>query len=164
MKAEAYLGHGRQGTCHGRHWQGAPFGLALSSLHNLIGLIRLDINILEITCLEDGGDTFLRNVGSNQSDTVLHPRKRYSSQSYLYCVPGWRRRYSDWLRAGRLRGRGSSPGRVKNVHFSMFSRPALESTQPPTQWVPGALSPGVKRPGHEAGHSPPTSAELILFY
>jgi hypothetical protein len=51
-------------------------------------------------------------------------------------------RYSDWLRTGRLRGRGSSPGRVKNFHFSMSSRPALGSTQPPIQWVPGALSRG----------------------
>jgi hypothetical protein len=42
----------------------------------------------------------------------------------------------------RLRGRGSSPGRVKNFHFSMLSRPALWSTQPPIQWVPGALSRG----------------------
>jgi hypothetical protein len=40
------------------------------------------------------------------------------------------------------------------------ARPALGSTQPPTQWEPGALSPGVKRPGHEADHSPPTSAEF----
>jgi hypothetical protein len=27
-------------------------------------------------------------------------------------------------------------------------------------WVPGALSPGVKRPGREADHSPPASAEV----
>jgi hypothetical protein len=26
----AYLRYGRQGTCHGRHWQGAAFGLAHS--------------------------------------------------------------------------------------------------------------------------------------
>jgi len=26
--------------------------------------------------------------------------------------------------------------------------------------VPGALSLGVKRPGHEADHSPPSSAEV----
>jgi hypothetical protein len=31
---------------------------------------------------EDGGDTFLRNVGSNQGHTVLHPRRRYSSVLY----------------------------------------------------------------------------------
>jgi hypothetical protein len=30
----------------------------------------------------------------------------------------------------------------------------------PIQWVPGALSPGVKRPGREADHSPPTSAAV----
>jgi hypothetical protein len=34
-----------------------------------------------------------------------------------------RSRYSDWLRAGRPRGRGSSPGKVKNVYFSISSRP-----------------------------------------
>jgi hypothetical protein len=33
-------------------------------------------------------------------------------------------------------------------------------TQPPVQWVPGALSLGVKRPGCEADHSPPSSAEV----
>jgi hypothetical protein len=31
---------------------------------------------------------------------------------------------------------------------------------PPIQWVPGALSPEVKRQGREADHSPPTSAEV----
>jgi hypothetical protein len=30
----------------------------------------------------------------------------------------------------------------------------------PTQWVPGALSLGVKRPGCEADHLPPSSAEV----
>jgi hypothetical protein len=53
---------------------------------------------------------------------------------------------------------------VKRNHFtylfSMSSRPALGPTQPPIQWVPWTLSPGVKRPGHEADHSPPTSAEV----
>jgi hypothetical protein len=71
-----------------------------------------------------------------------------------------RRLYSDWLRAGRLRGRSSSTGRVKNFLFSKSSRPALGSTQPPIQWVPGVLSPGVKRPGREADHSHPASAEV----
>jgi hypothetical protein len=44
--------------------------------------------------------------------------------------------------------------------FSTSSRPALGPTQPPTQWVPGAISLGAKRPGREADHSPPTSAEV----
>jgi hypothetical protein len=38
------------------------------------------------------------------------------------------------------------------------SRPALGPTQPSIQWVPGEISPGVKRPGREADHSPPSSA------
>jgi hypothetical protein len=44
--------------------------------------------------------------------------------------------------------------------FSKYSRPALGSTQPPIQWVPEALSAGVKRPGREADHSRPASAEV----
>jgi hypothetical protein len=47
----------------------------------------------------------------------------------------------------------SSPGMVKNFLFSTSSRPALGSIQPPIQWVPEALSPGVKRPGREAEDS-----------
>jgi hypothetical protein len=49
---------------------------------------------------------------------------------------------------------------VKNVHFSVLPRPALESTKPPIQWVPGALYQGVKRQGREADDSLPTSAEV----
>jgi hypothetical protein len=44
--------------------------------------------------------------------------------------------------------------------FTAASRPALGPTQPPIQWVPRALSLGVKRPGREADHSPPSSAEV----
>jgi hypothetical protein len=44
--------------------------------------------------------------------------------------------------------------------FSTASRPAVESTQPPIQWVPGALFPGVKRLGREADYSPPSSAGM----
>jgi hypothetical protein len=38
--------------------------------------------------------------------------------------------------------------------FTTTSRTALGPTQPPIQWVPGALSLGVKRLGREAEHSP----------
>jgi hypothetical protein len=40
------------------------------------------------------------------------------------------------------------------------SRPALGPTQPPIQWVLGALSLGVKWPGRESVHSPPSSTEV----
>jgi hypothetical protein len=36
----------------------------------------------------------------------------------------------------------------------------LGPTQPPIQCVPGAIPPGVKRSGHEADLSPPTSVEV----
>jgi hypothetical protein len=79
---------------------------------------------------------------------------------YIPCEPRYLSRYSDWLRAGRQRCQSSSPGRVKNFLFSALSKPALGSIQRPSQWVQGALSPGVKRQGREADHSPPISAEV----
>jgi hypothetical protein len=69
-------------------------------------------------------------------------------------LPGKRRRGSVVGRASGYgldeSGRSSSPGRAKNFLFSKSYRPALGFTQPSIQWVPGALSPGVKRQG--AGH------------
>jgi hypothetical protein len=47
-----------------------------------------------------------------------------------------------------------------NFLFTTASRTALGPTQPPIQWVQWALSLGVKRPGREADHSPPSSAEV----
>jgi hypothetical protein len=44
--------------------------------------------------------------------------------------------------------------------FPTASGPALGPTQPPMQWVLGALSVGLKRPVREADHSPPCSAEV----
>jgi hypothetical protein len=49
---------------------------------------------------------------------------------------------------------------VKNILFSKSSRLALLSTQLLIQWVPGALSPWVKRPDRETDNSPPTNAEV----
>jgi hypothetical protein len=44
------------------------------------------------------------------------------------------------------------------------SRPALAPTQHPIQWVSGALSLEVKRPGCEADHSTPSSAEVKEYW
>jgi hypothetical protein len=47
-----------------------------------------------------------------------------------------------------------------NFSFTTASRAALEPTQSPIQWVPGALSLGIKRPECDTDHSPPSSAEV----
>jgi hypothetical protein len=44
--------------------------------------------------------------------------------------------------------------------FITASRTAQGPTQPPIKWVPGALSLGVRRPGREADHSPPSSTDV----
>jgi len=44
--------------------------------------------------------------------------------------------------------------------FTTTSRPALGHTQPPIQWVPGALSLGVKWLGCEDDHLPPFSSNI----
>jgi hypothetical protein len=54
----------------------------------------------------------------------------------------------------------SSPGGGKSLLLSTLSRPVLGPTQLPIQWLPGDLLPWVKRPGREADHSPPTSADV----
>jgi hypothetical protein len=55
-------------------------------------------------------------------------------------------------------------GRGKTFILSRSSRSLPGPTQPPIQCVPGALSPGVKRPGREVDHTPPTSAEVKKAY
>jgi hypothetical protein len=44
--------------------------------------------------------------------------------------------------------------------FTTASRTAPGSTQPPIQWIQGALTPGVKWSEREADHSPPFSVEV----
>jgi hypothetical protein len=44
--------------------------------------------------------------------------------------------------------------------FTTASRTALGPTQPPIQWVPGAIALGVKRLGREDDQSPSSSAEV----
>jgi hypothetical protein len=53
-----------------------------------------------------------------------------------------------------LDGRGSIPGRA-----IFFSSPYFPDWTP-IEWVPEALSQGVKRPGREANHTSPFSSEL----
>jgi hypothetical protein len=61
---------------------------------------------------------------------------------------------SDYGLDDRAIGVRSSAGAEDFSSNLYVSRPALGPTQPPVQWVPGVLSPGVKaRPGRDSDHS-----------
>jgi hypothetical protein len=93
-----------------------------------------------------------RNSDLNRMKQLTRRRRRQRNELH--------NSYSLRLRGGRPRVRSSSPGEGKNFLFSASSRLDLGLTQPPIQWVQGALSPGVKRSGREAEQSSPTSAEV----
>jgi hypothetical protein len=76
-----------------------------------------------------------------------------SPSEFTACLKGFKKEprqlslYSEGLWAGLL-------ARAKLVFT-----PALGPTQPPIQWAPEAISPGVKQTGCEADHSLPSSAK-----
>jgi hypothetical protein len=53
------------------------------------------------------------------------------------------------------------PAGERDFFFSVASRPALGSTQPPLQWILGPVSLVVKQHGHETDHSLPSSAKVM---
>jgi hypothetical protein len=59
-----------------------------------------------------------------------------------------------------LDDRSSIPGRRGKVLFSTASGPALVPTQPAIRSVHGGFPLKVKRPDHEADHTPQSSAEV----
>jgi hypothetical protein len=76
--------------------------------------------------------------------------------SVFYCPAGIALGYGLDDRGSRVR----FPAGAGNFLLTTVSRTALGPTQPPIQWVTGALSLGVKRLGREADHSPPSCAEV----
>jgi hypothetical protein len=71
---------------------------------------------------------------------------------------GFKQKLSFGIATGyAMDGRDSIPGRGKRL----FSTPQLpDRLLGPIKRVPEVISLGVKRPGHEADHSPPSSAEV----
>jgi hypothetical protein len=59
---------------------------------------------------------------------------------------GYISHYSVWVWAARPGDRSSIPGRGERIFpLASVCRPALGSTQSPVQWVPGVLTPRLKR-------------------
>jgi hypothetical protein len=60
--------------------------------------------------------------------------------------PGYLSQYNVWLWTSLPGDRGSIPGRGERIFpLASLSRPALGPTQSPVQWIPGVLSPGLRR-------------------
>jgi hypothetical protein len=60
-----------------------------------------------------------------------------------------------------LDGRGSISGGWQEMFLYFTSaRPAVGHTKPAMQWIPGVFFRGVKWPGLEADHSPPSNVEV----
>jgi hypothetical protein len=60
---------------------------------------------------------------------------------------------------GRLEDQGLIPGRGNRFFLLYNVKPARGLTRTPVEWVPGAVSPGVKRLWREVDRSPPSSAK-----
>jgi hypothetical protein len=98
----------------------------------------------------------LRQQGDNSVETISWSRVLFKS----YGSSAGRKIPSGVALGYRLDDRGFETRRGMGISlFTTVSRPALGLTQPPNQWVPGALSV-VKRLGREADHSPSSSVEL----
>jgi hypothetical protein len=73
---------------------------------------------------------------------------------HIVCAPDRLRPAWPGFDSQQEQGRNFFP-----VFFTTF-RPVLRPTQPPKQWVTGALSLGIKRPEREAYHILPCNAEF----
>jgi len=106
------------------------------------------------------GQTFLRFIRGSSVSIVTRLRsgrpgsiRSRDSDGFLLAIP-------QWCNSGLLAGWSESRQGLRIILFTTALTPALGSTHPPIPWVPGALFLGVKRSGHEADHSPPSSAEF----
>jgi hypothetical protein len=101
-----------------------------------------------------------RTVWNNKTWVVLLKITRA-----LLAFTGWLSHWSDWAAVWMTEVRFPAEMEIYLVtasipFFIAASRTALGPTRPPIQWVPRAHSLVVKRPGREADHSPPSSAEF----
>jgi hypothetical protein len=107
---------------------------------------------------------FRRNTLSPSSGSISKQRKQVTKKQRALSVSGFincTKCFRSWdssvgiatgYRLDDRRDRSSSRGKVKNFLFSTPSRPVNDTG--------GSFPPGVKQPGSEVDHSPPSSAEV----
>jgi hypothetical protein len=106
--------------------------------------------------ISETGSKIITLYGQNKSDINIH-----LIRGYTLILKGGRDSLVGITTGYGLDDRGVGVRvPVGSRMFSTSSRPALEPTQPPIQWLPGVLSPVVKRPVPEADHSPQTCTEF----
>jgi hypothetical protein len=110
-----------------------------------------------VNCLLHDWELYLPLQSPNfYSDAVFYVNFSFSLNSRAVIAQSVQRWATGWM-IGVL---GFDSRRGLGIFlFTTASRTALEPTQPPIQWVLGALSLEAKRPGREADRSPPFSAE-----
>jgi hypothetical protein len=102
------------------------------------------------------GDHEKDHLWDDQNQEGVNPSSL--QRAFFIVLSGIAQLYSPGLWAGW--SGVQVPRRAEIFLFTTMSRLALGSAQPPIQWVLGALSLGVKWPGYEADHSPPSSAKV----
>jgi hypothetical protein len=120
-----------------------PYGTALRGSRNggttFMSTVTADMLIKQSMTVDERWSFSLRagplkgKISLNQRflfwcGLVYRYREKFNYINYLEC--GQRNRYSDCLWAERLRGRSSSPDRVKNFLFSTTSKQTLRPKQP----------------------------------
>jgi hypothetical protein len=92
------------------------------------------------------------------------PRNRLSRLKFsVIFIPSGHVKFTAYNNGYRLEVRGIGVrflAEKRDFLFSTASRPTLGPTQLPIQWVPGALSPGVKQQGRKFDRPPLFSAEV----
>jgi len=106
----------------------------------------------------------LRKTGHAQTDSAVISSNLIIKLPLIVYLPLYKRKQDSSVRivAGIWAGRSEFYFRQGQgiFIFTTAFRPMLELIQPPIQWIPGPLCPGVNRPGREAGHSPTSSAQV----
>jgi hypothetical protein len=102
-----------------------------------------------------GGGNSCRPYRSQNKSPFWRPKRELEDNIKIYVME---------VGLGIAQRRAERPGfdsrQCKIFLFFTASRPTLGPTKLPIPWVPGTLSPGVRRQGREADHSLPSCTEV----